>query len=619
MEQISDYVEDMKKVAKINPGMLFSGPDATIATISKLGQEDYVYSFTTPSKLKQEDFAGDRSKLDKIEVFKFVYNYMCKLQRDDPDVKHVETNFINLVAYENDPTLSQYANLFLIVLEFIENDGDLEECNAALVIIEKFIDQAKKFADVREVQTVLVLTSDTLKSKALKCNKIKTAIKDILLNDISHFRYNYYIRGLLLKLYFRMTVMLAKEMGVCSRFEGMLTNKTLFSIKEALEFKHEKYRLPKNATVYMHDSTFARETMIDKVESRFQELLERTTLDKYDFTDTIIAGGAFTSHYYSSSDIDLFIVGDQQRAIRTFVNHFSNSEFYMSSKTLSVFIEDKKIQLVLRAYDSPISVLDSFDLGPACIFYDGKDIFMYEECMYSINTKNLVVNLRRRKAGYSGRLVKYYRMKSFDLVFIDDITKYECKFISEGKVNHFISIYDMILYKERKCYLMNNFRVLTGSVVNISHKVTQDDKPVPVYKYDDANTYKHIVVYNPEDDNDYYGTFDIKNCYCSEQYLSYKIDLLSDKRFNPATIYILMNAEQIIRFLDSGKLIIRIEITKEEMRKDYTKILSEKSLQKLKTSTFNIIDLHIGLDRYDSEFYRVDIPVGLNDIFNVYV
>lgn len=421
-------------------------------------------------------------------------------------------------------------------------------------------------------------------------------------------------------------------------FHEMLSSKKLMTIDDMLLLSDKKIELPAGSTV------FARRQYPDNngsnVAQSFNKMLKDYNLETYNFLDTIIAGGCFTPYGSPYADIDLFIVGDPQRAILNFVNHFGTdpkTKFYLSSRTLSVFYNGKKIQLVLKVYDSPVSVLDSFDLGPACIFYNGHGIFMYPECAYSMVTRNMIVNLDRKKNGYSRRLMKYYIDKGFNLVFIDDISKYiytaargntKCRFIY---INNHI-IYERIDGYEYSTYYTMNYIVkcmsneacynIIGFDPNIKNVVTSSDgteiKCYTNHTIPSIRVYSEFIEGINEEDESFYG-FSAINYYHHSQCASieYKIDMLSGKSFKPSAIYRIMSADQMRRFIASGKKYVRIQITQEEIDECVAK--NYYFSRQVLSSTFNTIDLFIGIEKADSEFYapRKTITKTFDDVFHV--
>lgn len=452
--------------------------------------------------------------------------------------------------------------------------------------------------------------------------------------------YTFSIKHTMIMQYVQTAVEIANALGVCGARNvrdvrdvcdvcdicDILASKKLLTAEEVLsnfDTIAQKYKLPANATVFNANKS---NWLLDnrKFVKNFHMLLEITGLDKYNYDHTVIAGGCFTTLYDDSvSDVDLFIMGNATQAIWNFVDHFGGEgvKFYMTSKTLFTFVAGKKIQLVLRVYDSVFSLLDSFDLGPACIYYDGNVIRMYEECAYSLATGNIIVNRHRRKTGYAQRLMKYYRNKMFNLVFIDDIEKYLIKINLKDQMYKCVSISGHII-SENKCIFSRVLSLTTDDVRSITAVkdcqdavVTQGGRKINVINVSDGHYFNEYVDDNPGDD--FYETGDV-NYYINQKcgYLRYKINLLSDKSFKPSTLYVCMNSEQVARFMGSGKKYIRIEITEKEMSEPAD--IPEAEKMKLKTSTFNIIDLYIGIEAYNSKFYTQDIPEGINDIFRIY-
>jgi len=162
----------------------------------------------------------------------------------------------------------------------------------------------------------------------------------------------------------------------------------------------------------------------------------------------VIAGGAaawpFGESHVKANDIDFFIVGIDsfnEEKLWEEVNNFfdivwnivieeykSKDEFIqiLSPGVLTLIIysptkdeygyyrTDKKskklkIQLILRAYPSISSLLHAFDIGSACVAFNGKTTYTTTFGAYSQIFRVNIVNPAYRSTTYENRLIKYFK------------------------------------------------------------------------------------------------------------------------------------------------------------------------------------------------------------------
>ncbi|KAE8219818.1 hypothetical protein CF326_g8868, partial [Tilletia indica] len=66
----------------------------------------------------------------------------------------------------------------------------------------------------------------------------------------------------------------------------------------------------------------------------------------------------------------------------------------------------RKVQVVLRGYDNPAAVLSSFDIDPACIFFDGKEVWLSPRAVRALYT-GYTTTVGAISSSFAARIIKY--------------------------------------------------------------------------------------------------------------------------------------------------------------------------------------------------------------------
>lgn len=197
----------------------------------------------------------------------------------------------------------------------------------------------------------------------------------------------------------------------------------IFELKQFLKKKKTTYEkfcaagIPVIAERYIYDSCF------EKIEN-FQKYFHRhyPVFENFDYSNVLIAGGIFsglTRRRSTRSDVDLFIYGlDEEGAyqkLREIYEHVRNSSMqeirvYVSKMSFTMLTSSgRKIQIILRRFNSIAHVLNSFDLGSSAVGYDGEKFLVSSLGLFAWTHSVNLINPRRFSPGYVVRLMKYLR------------------------------------------------------------------------------------------------------------------------------------------------------------------------------------------------------------------
>ncbi|GAW23127.1 hypothetical protein ANO14919_126770 [Xylariales sp. No.14919] len=137
------------------------------------------------------------------------------------------------------------------------------------------------------------------------------------------------------------------------------------------------------------------------------------------------------------SDIDIFLYGlDNEDAAITLIfqlesivrrnqNLSPGEELSLRSTKAITFISPKwpyrRVQIILRLYNSISEILTGFDVDCACVAFDGTQVYSNPRGIAAIATRTNLIDLSRRGPSYENRLCKY-RRHNFD-VFWDSLER----------------------------------------------------------------------------------------------------------------------------------------------------------------------------------------------------
>ncbi|KAE8220705.1 hypothetical protein CF319_g5809 [Tilletia indica] len=155
-----------------------------------------------------------------------------------------------------------------------------------------------------------------------------------------------------------------------------------------------------------------------------------SVLKNLDWANVGVAGGCvlacLTQGHFDreliNSDIDLFLWGldaagmerkvQQIKAtIEANVLRFSAKYVIERSAGAVTFIphrrsDGRKIQVVLRAYHNPAAVLSNFDIDPACVFFDGEDVWLSLRAVRALYT-GYTTTSGAISSSFAARIIKY--------------------------------------------------------------------------------------------------------------------------------------------------------------------------------------------------------------------
>ena len=171
------------------------------------------------------------------------------------------------------------------------------------------------------------------------------------------------------------------------------------------------------------------------------QTFSQKSLDKLDWSNVVIAGGAVTACLLSTpdatyskefyeqlhpcSDIDIFLYGltkinarekikDIARCIRESTNNWNIATRTTNALTIITGYPIRHIQIILRIYNSISQILTGFDVDCACTAYDGQNVYATPRAITALATQCNNIDLERRSPSYENRLLKY-RLRGFEI------------------------------------------------------------------------------------------------------------------------------------------------------------------------------------------------------------
>lgn len=163
-------------------------------------------------------------------------------------------------------------------------------------------------------------------------------------------------------------------------------------------------------------------------------------LTEVGWANILLAGGKVVQHLFEEKrdcDFDFFIYGisDPEEATARAVEFlkfihsrlsskkskqesksgFSRFEVIQSTGSITVNINNIRIQVVLRLYKTISEILHGFDLGSSAVGFDGKQVYFTTLGMFCNGSRVNVVDTTRRSTTYERRLEKYWN-RGFSIV-----------------------------------------------------------------------------------------------------------------------------------------------------------------------------------------------------------
>jgi flagellar biosynthesis GTPase FlhF len=107
-------------------------------------------------------------------------------------------------------------------------------------------------------------------------------------------------------------------------------------------------------------------------------------------------------------DYDIFIIGgDHNQIIIDLINLFDHCNIIYGINAITIKRQELKVQIVLRYYSSISEVLHGFDIGSACVAWDGRKYYSTSMGIYAFRHSLNIVDMSLRSGTYEKRLNKY--------------------------------------------------------------------------------------------------------------------------------------------------------------------------------------------------------------------
>lgn len=163
----------------------------------------------------------------------------------------------------------------------------------------------------------------------------------------------------------------------------------------------------------------------------------------FDFSNVLIAGGCVSNILFKSiryiKDVDIFIYGlnkdEAEVKVKKILTDLNADNIIIRDNVVEFSIRNgykiirKKIQIILKVYNSINEILYTFDVGSSAVGFDGKRLYFTEVSKFAYETKCNIISLKHVSLSYEYRLLKYYR-RGFDIIMPEfDISK-----VKDGKV-----------------------------------------------------------------------------------------------------------------------------------------------------------------------------------------
>ena len=115
-----------------------------------------------------------------------------------------------------------------------------------------------------------------------------------------------------------------------------------------------------------------------------------------------------------------------QPTIGTKISVFSNGN------TITLFVNDIKVQIILRLYNTMSEILHGFDIGSSAVGFDGSNVQFTSLSKFSFENMVNVLDTTRRSTTYENRLIKYFQ-SGFSIVLPNlDISKLKTMYHKYG-------------------------------------------------------------------------------------------------------------------------------------------------------------------------------------------
>lgn len=104
------------------------------------------------------------------------------------------------------------------------------------------------------------------------------------------------------------------------------------------------------------------------------------------------------------------IVREFEQKHKQIYNPKINTEIliYSNGNTITLFINNIKVQIILRLYSTISEILHGFDLGSSAVGFDGKNVYFTSLSKFSFENMVNIIDTTRRSTTYENRIIKYF-------------------------------------------------------------------------------------------------------------------------------------------------------------------------------------------------------------------
>ncbi|KAE8258174.1 hypothetical protein A4X13_0g1860 [Tilletia indica] len=208
--------------------------------------------------------------------------------------------------------------------------------------------------------------------------------------------------------------------------------KELFDPEQKLFYKYDRCCRTALWGVKMFDDLRAQHVMVRSI-SEFRRAFDAfggSVLKGLDWGHVGVAGGSILAcltqvvigKELRNSDIDLFIWGLNANDMANKLNHILTtiegnvdrfpSKYMVERSATAVTLvprrhsAGRRIQVILRVYTNPAAILSSFDIDPACILYDGQEVWLSLRAVRAFYT-GYTTTTGSISSSFAARIVKY--------------------------------------------------------------------------------------------------------------------------------------------------------------------------------------------------------------------
>lgn len=162
--------------------------------------------------------------------------------------------------------------------------------------------------------------------------------------------------------------------------------------------------------------------------NKFNTRVECLNMNYVNLDNLLIAGGCVKSILLNQpiNDVDIFIYGIEssmsaekriEKCIRDIFEyyrqynktHIIKNVFITSNDyTITLYIDDLKIQFITRLYKSISEILHSFDLGSSAVGFDGSQVYFTTLSKFAYEYFCNILDLTDKNNNYETRLIKYF-------------------------------------------------------------------------------------------------------------------------------------------------------------------------------------------------------------------